>query len=193
MTAPTPAVSAPMTTTLYTVGHSNRSLADLLAVLRAAGVATLVDVRQHPQSQRHPQFDADSLRDALAAAGIVYHWAGRQLGGHRDPQPGSVHRALREEGLRAYADYMDTDAFKRGITQLLGLASRAPTAILCAERDPLHCHRSLIADYLTLQGVEVVHLLEPGQSRTHQLRPEARRESQQLIYDRCTTAELPLA
>lgn len=181
-----------MTAKLYTVGHSNRSLEDLLAVLRAAEIATLVDVRQHPQSQRHPQFDADSLREALAHRGITYHWAGRQLGGHRTPHPDSQHSALREAGLRAYADYMGSDAFKRGIAQLLGLAGRAPTAILCAERDPLHCHRSLIADYLTLQGADVVHLLEPGQSHHHQLRPEARRESQQLIYDRFATAELPL-
>ena len=96
------------------------------------------------------------------------------------------------DGLRGYADYMATDAFKRGVTQLLGLAGRSATAMMCAEREPLHCHRSLIADYLTLQGVEVVHLLEPGQSHPHQLRPEVRRESQQLIYDRYATAELPL-
>lgn len=94
--------------------------------------------------------------------------------------------------MRAYADYMSTDGFKRGAAQLLSLAGRSPTAILCAERDPMHCHRSLIADYLTLQGIEVVHLLESGQSHPHQLRPEARRESQQLIYDRFATAELPL-
>lgn len=181
-----------MTAKLYTVGHSNRSMEDLIAVLRSAGITTLVDVRQHPQSQRHPHFGSDNLRDVLAAAGIEYHWAGRQLGGQRTPQPESVHRALREEGMRAYADHMDTDGFKRGATQLLGLADRAPTAILCAERDPMQCHRSLIADYLTLQGVEVIHLLAPGQAQAHQLRPEARRESQRLIYDRFATAELPL-
>jgi uncharacterized protein (DUF488 family) len=182
-----------MTEKLYTVGHSNRLLEDLVAIVRAAGIMTLVDVRQHPQSQRHPQFGEDSLRAALAASGIEYHWAGRQLGGHRQPQPESRHRALQTEGMRAYADYMDTDAFKRGAAQLMGLARRAPTAILCAERDPLHCHRSLIADYLILQGVDVVHLLEQAESQPHQLRPEARRESQQLVYDRFATAELPLA
>lgn len=178
-------------TTLYTVGHSQRSLDDLLAVLRAAGIATLVDVRRRPQSLRHPQFDEDSLRSAAATAGMQYHWAGRQLGGQRAPHADSPHRALADDGLRGYADYMDQDAFAKAATQLAGLAGRAPTAILCAEREPLHCHRSLIADYLTLQGVEVIHLLDSGVSRPHVLRPEARRESVRLIYDRHTSDELP--
>lgn len=181
-----------MATQLYTVGHSNRSLDELVAVLRSAQIVTLVDVRQHPQSQRHPQFGEDSLRSALAEAGIQYHWAGRQLGGQRTPQADSRHPALPEGGMRAYADYMETEAFKRGAAQLLGLAGRGATAILCAERDPMHCHRSLIADYLTLQDVEVIHLIAPERRQTHQLRPEVRRESQQLIYDRFATAELPL-
>lgn len=179
-------------TTLYTVGHSQRSLDALVALLRAAGVATLVDVRRRPQSTRHPHFDEDSLRAAAAAAGMQYHWAGRQLGGQRAPLAGSPHRALPDDGLRGYADYMDQDAFAKAAVQLVGLAARAPTAILCAEREPLHCHRSLIADYLTLQGVEVIHLLDAGTSRPHALRPEARRESARLVYDRHTSGELSL-
>lgn len=177
---------------LFTVGHSNRSLADLVALVQTAGIHTLVDVRAQPQSARHPHFGQESLREALAAVGIQYHWAGRQLGGHRPARADSPHTALREDGLRGYADYMDTDTFKKAAVQLIGLAQRAPCTILCAEREPLNCHRSLIADYLTLQGVEVRHLIEPGETRTHQLRPEVRRESQQLVYDRNTTAALPL-
>lgn len=177
---------------LFTVGHSNRSLADLVALLRTAGIHTLVDVRAQPQSSRHPHFGQEPLREALTGAGIEYHWAGRQLGGHRPARADSPHTALREDGLRGYADYMDSDTFKKAAVQLIGLARRAPCAILCAERDPLNCHRSLIADYLTLQGVEVRHLIEPGETHVHQLRPEVRRESQQLIYDRHTTAALPL-
>lgn len=181
-----------MTQPLYTVGHSNHSLDAFIDVLRTAGIQTLVDVRQQPQSARHPQFGQDTLRAALAAEDIVYHWAGRQLGGHRPPRAESVHSALADDGLRGYADYMDGDAFKKGIVQLLNLAGRAPTVIMCAERDPLHCHRSLIADYLTLQGMVVMHLLGDGQQQPHQLRPEVRRESQRLVYDRFATAELPL-
>lgn len=94
-----------------------------------------------------------------------------------------IHLAL-DEGLRGFADHMDTDAFQKGAAQLQHLAARGVCAMLCAERDPTHCHRSLIADYLTLQGLGVVHLIAPGESREHVLSPAARRESAALVYDR---------
>lgn len=175
---------------LYTVGHSNRALEELLELLRQAGVQTLVDVRARPYSDRYPHFSGDALRKGVEAASLVYHWAGRQIGARRPPRSDSPHAALTNEALRGYADYMDTDEFKRGVAQLRRLAARAPTAILCAERLPEDCHRSLIADYLTLQGARVLHLIGSGETREHQLRPEARRESGQLIYDRNVTRTL---
>jgi len=72
------------------------------------------------------------------------------------------------------------------------LARKAPTAILCAEHLPENCHRSLIADYLTLQGVSVMHLIDADEQREHQLDPRARRESASLVYDRGTTGNLAL-
>ncbi len=177
-------------TTVYTVGHSNRTLFELVELLRDNGVTTLVDIRQQPSSSRFPQFNEGSLRDALTAVEIQYHWAGRQLGGRREAQADSRHIAL-PLGLRGFADYMDGPDFGRAAGQLLGLAQRAATAMLCAERDPIQCHRSLIADYLTLQGIEVVHLIDLEQSIMHQLRPEVRRESASLIYDRQVSANLP--
>ena len=87
---------------------------------------------------------------------------------------------------------MGTEIFQRAVTQVLNLAARGPTVMLCAERDPQQCHRALIADYLILQGVRVVHLVEPGESREHLLSPQARRESAALVYDRQVTAELGL-
>lgn len=177
---------------LYTLGHSDRTWEAFIGLLKSSGVQILVDIRAQPRSSRHPHFNEDLLRGALTAVDIQYHWAGRALGGHRAPRADSRHSALSEESLRAYADHMDNDAFRKAAVQLLGLARRAPTAVLCAERDPLQCHRSLLADYLTLQGVEVHHLIDIGDTRPHQLRPEARRESQQLVYDRHTTAALPL-
>jgi len=175
---------------LCTVGHSNRSLEALISLLQEAGIETLVDVRATPHSSRYPQFSADVLRRAAEGSGIVYHWAGRPLGGRRPPRPDSPHIALKDAGLRNYADFMESAVFQTGAAQLINLASRAPTAILCAERDPLHCHRSLIADHLVLQGIQVIHLVAPGHSHEHQLRPEARRESAQLIYDRNTNTEI---
>jgi len=175
--------------TLYTVGHSNRELDELLAILEEAGVTTLVDVRAEPRSRRHPQFNEDALRAACAPANIVYHWAGRHLGGMRPLRPGSPHVAL-DEGRRGFADHMDTEIFKKAAAQLANMAAHAPTAILCAEREPEHCHRALIADYLLLQGARIVHLIAVGERRDHLLSPQARRESATLVYDRHTTAAL---
>lgn len=180
------------TNTLYTVGHGNRTLDELLSLLLGAGIQILVDARAHPRSRRHPHFSEEPLRAAVKKAGMAYHWAGRQLGGMRQPRAGSLHAALKEDGLRGFADYMDTDAFQTAAAQLARLAARAPLAILCAERMPERCHRSLIADYLTLQGMRIIHLIEEGDAREHRLRPEARRESAQLIYDRNVSGTLNL-
>jgi uncharacterized protein (DUF488 family) len=169
--------------TIYSVGHGDRPLARFVALLQSAAIVTLVDVRAQPGSRRHPQYDMEPLREALARANIVYHWAGRALGGHREARADSAHTAL-TGAMRGYADHMETEAFARGIAQLVHLAAKSPTAMMCAERQPEHCHRSLIADYLVLKGIAVEHLIDPGETREHLLDPRARRESVQLVYDR---------
>ncbi|MGD8998974.1 MAG: DUF488 domain-containing protein [Granulosicoccaceae bacterium] len=178
-------------TTLYTIGHSNRPLDEFMRLLGQASIQTLVDVRARPQSKHNPQFNEDSLRSACEAAGIMYHWAGRQLGGMRKASGDSPHIAL-DAGLRGYADYMQTPDFERAASQLINPGRKAPVAFMCAEKDPLQCHRSLISDYLLLQGVEVVHLIDNDKQQPHMLRPEARRESTALIYDRNVTGELDI-
>lgn len=180
-----------MSLTLYTAGHGNRKLDALIALLQEAGVDTLVDVRAQPHSRRNPQFNEETLRAACGSAGIVYRWAGRQLGGMRAPRSDSPHLAL-DENRRGFADYMDTDAFKKGAAQLQNLAGKGVCAMLCAESDPAHCHRALIADYLVLQGVRVLHLIAPGDTREHLLSPQARRESASLVYDRQVPGRLTL-
>lgn len=179
------------TVTLFTIGHGNRRLDEFFSVLTERTIQSLVDVRAQPFSRRFPHFATDALRESAEDLGIVYHWAGRRLGGRRSTEPDSPHHAL-ERGLRGYADYMETDRFQESATQLARLATKSTTAILCAERSPERCHRRLIADYLTLRGVEVVHLMDRGDARIHQLSVEARRESAQLIYDRHVSAELDL-
>lgn len=138
--------------TLYTLGHGNRTGAELITLLQSAGITCLVDVRAQPQSSRHPQFCEDALRQQLNPHDIVYHWGGRQLGGFHAPRSDSPHTALRAAGLRGFADHMETDEFQIGVRQLLNLAAKSPVAILCAETLPENCHRSLIADYLTPEG-----------------------------------------
>jgi uncharacterized protein (DUF488 family) len=177
--------------TLYTVGHSNRPLNELLAVLKEAAITTLVDVRAESRSRHNPQFNEDALREACIRVGIAYHWAGRMLGGLRVARADSPHIAL-AASFRGFADHMTTDGFKKGASQLLAMGAHGPTAFMCAERLPENCHRSLIADYLLLQGARVVHLLNPGEQREHVLNPAARVESAVLIYDRQATALLDL-
>ena len=178
--------------TIYTIGHSNRTIDDLIEALQSVPISTIVDVRALPQSQRYPQFSQPALRQSLEAVGIIYHWAGKSLGGRRPVQGNSKHIAIEDESIRAYADYMESDEFQKAAIQLVNLAGRAKTAILCAEKRPAHCHRSLISDYLMLQGIDVHHIIDPETIVGHQLSPLARRESQQLIYDRGVTRALDL-
>jgi uncharacterized protein (DUF488 family) len=180
-----------MILTIYSVGHGNRTIEELLGLLKTAGVNTLVDVRAQPRSRHNPQFNDDALRLACDNTGITYHWAGRQLGGLRAPHAGSPHIAL-DEDRRGFADHMDTDVFRQAAAQLQNLAARGACAMLCAERDPVRCHRSLIADYLVLQGMRVLHLIDPGETREHLFSSEARRESAALVYDRQATRPLDL-
>lgn len=177
---------------LCTVGHGARSAAELLQMLAEAGCQVLVDVRAHPRSRRHPQFDRDALAATLATAGIEYRWQGRELGGFRRPRADSPNVALDAGAFRGYADHLGSAAGQAALASLAQQARGVAIAILCAERDPAQCHRSLIADALTLShGVEVVHLLEPGRSRGHRVSAAARSDQGRIVYDRAE-GQLPL-
>ncbi len=177
---------------LYTLGHSNRSLDDFIALLRDVGIKTLVDVRARPVSGRHPHFNSDSLRAACEAAGVTYHWAGRQLGGMRKASTHSPHVALEEDAFRGYADHMSSREFQVGLSHLRNLAQTAPTAIMCAEREPSSCHRQFICDAMVLEGETVIHVIDSAVRHEHALHPCARREASKLVYDRATTGQLDL-
>lgn len=177
---------------IYTLGHSNHTVDKFIQLLLGANIATLVDVRSRPVSRHNPQFKQDRLRQLLQQHGMVYHWAGRQLGGLRQQQADSQHIALVSDGLRAYADYMQGQEFWRAIGQLINLAVGTSTVIMCAEKDPMNCHRSLIADALSLRGCEVLHLLADGTQQRHHLRSELRRESASLIYDQNANLKLDI-
>jgi len=169
--------------TLYTIGHGSRSIGELVALLQQAGVACLVDVRAYPASRRHPQFARGALQRSLADAGIRYEWEGKALGGRRSPAGNSRHIALKEPGLRAYADHMMSAEFGAALDRLAELASATRTAVLCAERLPQECHRSLISDSLHARGAEVLHLIGSEPPVPHALNPLARIEGEALVYD----------
>jgi len=161
-------------------------------MLGAAGVKSLIDVRAQPGSQRFPHFQSDALRRALNASGMNYHWAGRQFGGRRQARPKSVHIALASGGERGFAEYMQTGEFRRAIDKLVHMARETNCALLCAEKNPADCHRDLIADYLSVVGVRILHLIEPDWTAEHQINPLARWDGMTLIYNQLCQPTLPL-
>jgi len=178
--------------TVYTIGHGSRPIAELIGLLKDAGVECVVDVRAHPGSRRHPQFAREALENSLAQAGIRYVWEGKALGGRRHAVKGSRHTAFTSGAFRAYADHMMTVDFRAGLQRLVELSLHARTAILCAERLPWECHRNLIADSLVASGNGVMHLVGPGGARVHELNELARRDGNDLIYDAAEQLDLGL-
>jgi uncharacterized protein (DUF488 family) len=148
---------------VFTVGHSTRTVAAFVALLREAGVDCLVDVRRFPGSRRHPQFNAEALAASLAEVGILYRHLpslGGRRGGSRDKE--SPHTLWREEAFRNYADFAETPEFRAGFAALMALAAEHRVAIMCAEAVWWRCHRRIIADYLIAAGVGVMHILDAG-------------------------------
>jgi len=170
--------------TIYTIGHSTRSLDELVAALRAHGIAKLVDIRSFPMSRRMPHFNREYLEAELPKHGIAYVWL-KELGGRRKKVlQGSPNTALRNDAFRNYADYMMTEEFASGIERLLEIASTGKTAIMCAERVYFQCHRMLVSDYLTAHGHTVLHIDDEKRPlRQHTLMAEARLVDRKLVYD----------
>jgi uncharacterized protein (DUF488 family) len=152
-------VRAPRGVTVYTIGHSTRPFPDFAALLGRESVRCVADVRSTPASRRHPQYNAASLAQALAAAGVDYVQL-PGLGGRRRPRRDSLNAAWRNESFRGYADHMDSPEFEAALDTLVALAGAQRTAIMCAEAVPWRCHRSLVADALVARGEAVLHVLD---------------------------------
>jgi uncharacterized protein (DUF488 family) len=166
---------------VYTVGHSTRPLEELVAMLEAFGVRVLADVRTIPRSRHNPQFEGATLGPALEARGLRYaHVA--ELGGLRKPRADSPNTGWRNASFRGFADYMQTPGFATGLTKLRALAEHGPVAIMCAEAVPWRCHRSLVADALSVRGAEVDHITSSSRASPHHLTPFARVEGERLTY-----------
>jgi uncharacterized protein (DUF488 family) len=167
--------------TIFTIGHSTRSLDDFLALLRAHGVVQLADIRTVPKSRRHPHFARDALERSLPAAGVAYrHFPA--LGGLRRPRRDSRNSAWRHEGFRGYADHMETPEFDAAVDDLMGWGSGAPTAVMCAEAMWWQCHRRLLADALAARGVEVRHIMSAASAPPHEITEFARIEGERVSY-----------
>jgi len=159
--------------TLWTVGHSTRSLSEFIGILRSQQIEALADVRKLPGSHRYPHFDRDPLAAALHAEDIVYHHF-PDLGGRRRPKPDSRNTAWRHPAFRGYADYMETPEFARGVERLTALASEKRTVMMCAEAVWWRCHRSLIADFLKARGWSVIHICDAHKTQEHPYTSAAR-------------------
>lgn len=167
--------------TLWTVGHSTRDWATFLDLLASQRIEAIADVRRFPGSRRHPQFASDAMAQHLPEAGIDYRWL-PQLGGRRRAQPGSPNGAWRNAAFQGYADHMTSAEFAEGLDAALALAATRRTALMCAEAVWWRCHRRLIADLLTVRGLQVCHILDAKHIQPHVLNADARAEGDGVIY-----------
>jgi len=168
---------------IYTIGHSTRPIADFVRLIEAHGVTQLVDIRSIPRSRRHPHFSSDALSASLREVDIAYRHSAA-LGGRRKPRLDSRNTAWRVEGFRGYADYMETNAFRVALEELIAVARGTPTAMMCAEAVWWQCHRQLVADALVAQGVEVRHIASPSAAPVHTLTDFAQVEKGLVTYRR---------
>jgi len=166
---------------VFTIGHSTRELAEFIRLLQAHGVTKIADVRTVPRSRHNPQFNRETLPDALKTASIGYvHLPG--LGGLRHARADSPNMAWRNASFRGFADYMQTDEFTKNMEWLTDLAKEEHIALMCAEAVPWRCHRSLIADALTVGGITVEHIMSTAHRQLHTLTPWARVEGRRITY-----------
>jgi uncharacterized protein (DUF488 family) len=167
--------------TIYTIGHSTRTLDGFLALLAAHDIRQLADIRTIPKSRRHPHFAGDALSASLAEAGIEYrHFAA--LGGLRKPRADSSNTGWRHEGFRGYADYMETPAFSHAVDDLIAWSAGASTTVMCAEATWWQCHRRLLADALLARNIEVRHIMTATSAPRHEFTEFARVEAARVRY-----------
>jgi uncharacterized protein (DUF488 family) len=167
--------------TLWTVGHSNHPIDELLDILVAHGVTRIADVRRFPGSRKFPQFNPVALEAYLGDAGIAYTPM-PDLGGRRKSLPDSPHSAWRNEAFRGYADYMDTPEFAQAAEILAGVAREDRVAVMCSEAVWWRCHRSMISDYFKAHGWVVLHIIGMSDAKEHPYTPVARIEDGKLTY-----------
>jgi uncharacterized protein (DUF488 family) len=164
-----------MANPIFTIGHSTRSLDEFIELLRGSGVSEVVDVRSIPRSRTNPQFNRDTLPEALAWRQIGYDHVA-ELGGRRAKQrsvEASLNAYWRLPSFHNYADYALTAPFAAGLARLQAAARRRRCAIMCSETLWWRCHRRIIADYLIAAGDAVLHILGPSQVEAARMTPGA--------------------
>ncbi len=172
---------APGVETIWTIGHSTRTIEEFLALLAEYGIETIADVRSFPGSRKYPQYGKDALAATLRDHGIAYQWF-QILGGRRRTSEDSPNTAWRNASFRGYADYMSTAEFTEGLEALLEVASGSHVALMCAEAVWWRCHRSMVSDALCVRGVKVLHIMDDKHAVVHPMTSPARVEDGKLTY-----------
>jgi len=181
-----------MPTVVYAIGHSTRTIDDFIEILQAHSISMLVDIRTIPKSRHNPQFNEEPLKAGLEAKCITYmHF--KELGGLRKAKKDSINTGWQNASFRGFADYMQTREFASAIRQLMRMARLGRTVLLCAEGNPFRCHRSLVADALTVRKVRVLHISSRTSVRAHILTPFAQVHGTRITYPAAPPANTPRA
>jgi uncharacterized protein (DUF488 family) len=165
--------------TVFTIGHSTRTLGEFTELLQIYAVTIVIDVRTVPRSRHNPQFNKETLPNALKPVRYIHM---PEIGGLRHPKRESINLALQNSGFRGYADYMQTQEFTDGLLKLVALTRENYVAVMCAEALPWRCHRSLLSDALVARHVRVLHIISKTDTITHQLNELAHVEGYTVTY-----------
>lgn len=152
--------------TIWTIGHSTRSLDEFIELLQSNNIKTVADIRHYPGSKRYPHFNKIELNESLLKNNLDYFHI-VQLGGRRKANVDSKNTAWRHPAFKGYADYMETTDFNDGIKMLEEIGLKSPTAFMCSEAVWWRCHRSLVADYLKVKGWNVLHIMGINNTVVH--------------------------
>lgn len=169
--------------TIWTIGHSTRSLDEFISLLRSFNIEVVTDIRSFPGSRKFPHFNREALEISLPQNNIQYLLL-KNLGGRRKANPGSRNTGWRHIAFRSYADYMDSNTFRSGIQDLEKIALQKRTAYMCSEAVWWKCHRSMVSDYLKLKGWEVIHIMGIGKETEHPYTSPARIINNELNYEK---------
>lgn len=167
---------------IWTIGHSTRCWEDFVALLHSFNIKMVVDIRNYPGSRRYPHFNKAALEKTLPADGIEYFHL-KELGGRRKAVENSDNTAWRNDAFRGYADYMQTNDFKKAIEKLEALGRKQFTVYMCSEAVWWSCHRALVSDYLKWKGWIVMHIMDIGKATEHPYTKPARIVDSVLRYD----------
>lgn len=170
---------------IWTIGHSTRSLEEFVAMLDSFNIELIADIRSFPGSRKFAQFNKEALEISLPQNNIQYLHI-KELGGRRKPNSQSKNTAWRHIAFRSYADYMETASFKEGIKELEQIALIQRTAYMCSEAVWWRCHRSMISDYLKLHDWKVIHIMGIGKATEHNYTAPARLVNNELNYEKDT-------